>query len=236
MRLADVLTHDDAVAEGVEEAEDFQCFAGGGAVRGQVGVRDGELIECTGPEGCGAGGGNAVGVEAPERETSDGVGEAGSGDGQGCGFEQLGAVLIGSQQDVEWGAVADLGVQLAGGAGGYGEGVLACVLEVGCQVFGRFGEVGGDGYEGVGGGCGGGEEYPHQRSQDRQTREASFWQGKHYGFSSVTSAAREIGPDGSGDHSGPLGPWARHRVSVHFLRGGIARSTALGGRILTERF
>ena len=60
------------------------------------------------------------------------------------GFQLGRGVVVGRQQHLERRAVADLGVELAGGASGDDGLVAGVALELGGQLFHRAGEVGGD--------------------------------------------------------------------------------------------
>ncbi len=85
-----------------------------------------------------------AGVSRPQRQRAGGVGEARTGDREAVLLDTRRRRGIGSQENLERRAVADLGVQLAGRAEGGDDAVSGVLLECLGNLLHRRGKVGGD--------------------------------------------------------------------------------------------
>ena len=152
--LADALARHQLGLQGGGQTQLFHRLHGGGAVRGQLGVGNRQLVELSALEH-GALVIDDAGLGRPQHQLARGVGKARAGHGVAFLLQLQRALVVGRQEHVEGRAVLDLGVERAGGA----EGQLGLVpgglgQHLG-QCLGRCGEVGGHGDLhglGVGGG------------------------------------------------------------------------------------
>ncbi|MNV64057.1 hypothetical protein D3C71_1566840 [compost metagenome] len=115
--LCDVFALHQARRQRSRHAEFVHDLRGRQAVRCQLGVGDGQMLEVAGLEH-GALCVDITGLRAPQHERANGIGEAGVGYRLAFALQLGGGGVIGRQQDLERCAVGDLRVELASGAKG----------------------------------------------------------------------------------------------------------------------
>jgi hypothetical protein len=106
-------------------------------------------------------------ARGPEDQAAHGVGAQVAGIGQSRFHQALRALGVGGEEEVEGGAVADLGIELARGGAAEEDAVPAPLLEACGQLVGGVEEVGGHRHPRLAGRGGSGGEERRQQAEEQ---------------------------------------------------------------------